>query len=144
MGRGRGVTCVVVLLTLLGLPVAAVACDLACPEAATALAAVEPVPERVAPARGARCHESAAAPDAPGAATVVQPGIVVHGCDHPTVVSTHRPFDGLRLQAPEARTLDVVGHLAARLAPHAVMAALAQARPPTPPPLGGFSPVLRI
>ena len=144
MARWRLATCGVVLLALLGLPMAAVVCDLACPEAATAVAVATPSPERVAPVHGAPCHESAAAQRSSGAPVVIEPGAVVHGCDHPAVVSTHRPFDGLRLHAPAASSAGVARHLAAGLAPHAVMAALAPARPPTPPPLGGFSPVLRI
>lgn len=149
----RLVTTVTVLLVMLGLPVAPVVCDLACPQA-TVVTTVAPRAARVAsPSGHAPCHEAAAAPaevaghgsavskaPASGVALGSRP---LHGCDHPVVVASRGTVEGFRLLAPVV-ALDAAMHLGARQAPHARLVQFSSARPPSPGPSGAFSPILRI
>lgn len=154
-----GLTCrlftsVTVLLVMLGLPVAPVFCDLACPQAPVT-ASVAPRPATVGSAPGhAPCHDAPAARSELAAngisvAQAAKPDVVVigshplHGCDHPVVVAARATVDGFRLLAPVV-ALDAAMHLGARQAPHARSVQFASSRPPSPGPAGAFSPILRI
>jgi hypothetical protein len=148
----RLVTSLTVLLVMLGLPVAPVICDLACPQATT-VAPVAAPPTVVSTSGHVPCHEAttaaaAAAPD-DGLASQAATSVLVlasrpmHGCDHPVVVASRGTFEGFRLLAPVV-ALDAAPHLGARQAPHARIVRLASARPPSPGPSGAFSPILRI
>jgi hypothetical protein len=140
---------VTLLLALIGLPVAAVACELACPEAPPALhvaAAERPV---VGAPASPSCHETRTdvAQTAPGpstsSSTAGASSSRAHGCDHPAVATAPRSEGGVRVPQPTG---------AAALAPALVVlhtrhswlvSAPRQARAPASPPLA-FSLVLRI
>lgn len=145
----RGLSALAVVLAMLGLPVASVYCEIACPQASSAAAHASPPSDRIAALPGAGpCHEApGAAVSAPGqpSATVGLSSMPAHACDHPAVVSSRRANEGLRVPAPVAMSaLPATPHLAMHLAPRAVAAEFTRERPPTPRPVGAFSPVLRI
>lgn len=150
----RIATGLVLLLALTGLPVAAVLCDLVCPQELAGGAATPAPALRVAAAHVVSCHEvvGAAAPASSDAAARPDNGrrgdlvdaAPAHGCDHPTVVAARWSPERPRL-TPPSLTWDTP------LAPtsHAAWsarrtAALPHARPTAPLTVGAFSPVLRI
>jgi hypothetical protein len=140
-----------VLLAMLGLPVASVLCDLACPPASGDEAREAPrTPDRIAAVGGGvPCHEVADA--AMAAADDARPPLVgihstpTHGCDHPTVVSLRRSAEGVRVPAPPVIVVpatlqrDWTHHVS-----HGRTERWMPARPATGGAVGAFSPVLRI
>ena len=129
----RVLTGAVLLAVLIGLPVAPVWCELACPQEHGLTAHAEPVEPP--------CHDAAAGPagQPSGDLALTAPPV---GCEHPTLVSA-RPPDA-RVVAPEPSPAIVLSHLAP-LAPKAAGRLVIRAvRDPAPPRGPTFSPVLRI
>lgn len=121
------------LVVLLGLPVAPVWCELACPQG-------HGVAVQAAPA-GAPCHEASAGSSVPpgdGPALAAPVG----GCDHPTTVSARLP--DVRVVAPVPSTTVAASYLAPFAPAAAGRLTVAAVRGPAPPRGPTFSPVLRI
>lgn len=140
------------LLVMLGLPIAPVVCDLACPQAPLATSPASRA-VTVASTGTAPCHESAgsgtAAPHraAPTTTTVATAASLasspMHGCDHPVVVASRATSEGFRLYAP-AVALETSLHVGTGQPSPARAERRPFARAPSPPPTGAFSPILRI
>ncbi len=139
------------VLVLLGLPVAPVLCDLACPQASSAVALGSGSTPSVAAAHSsAPCHDSTAgeaaaglAASAPPAATAVLDVSPGHRCEHPRVLAPRAP-QSLRLPEPLVAPWHTARLAFAFLALHALGATLAATGAPSPPAGAAFSLVLRI
>jgi hypothetical protein len=148
MGRWRVASGLVLLLVMLGLPVAPVVCDVACPLPASETA--EPASHQViaSTSAAAPCHDAA---DTPGAEAETAASLVSaagvhaaeHDCEHPPVLSAPRAPEALRVPEPSTTALGTSSHLSMMAASHDVVATRAAALTPAPSP-GAFSPVLRI
>ena len=148
-------TGLVLLLAMVGLPIMPVLCDAVCPQASPALTTARAASTSRVAAAQPDCHEvpRQAAHLAEAAGTregdvdrrTIATSAPVHGCDHPTVVSSRWSADGMRVPPPQVLTRDVTTHLSALQAPSVVQAVVrSSAGPPTRAPLGAFSLVLRI
>jgi hypothetical protein len=140
-----------VLLAMLGLPVASVLCDLACPQAsADASRVATRTPARIAAVDSAvPCHEVADAA-ASGAEDARLPVVGIrstptHGCDHPTVVSLRRSAEGVRVPAPPVIAVPAIQHRDwSHHVPTVVTARWMPEGPAAVRAVGAFSTVLRI
>jgi hypothetical protein len=137
-----------VLMAMLGLPIASILCDLACPRAgASGVHAERPVARTVAAGADAPCHEATASTARPAdvaPAPVATASLPRHDCDHPTVLSTRRTADGVRLDAPFPTIAVAPTPLVDPQAIRSSGRARTTQRPPAAGTLGAFSPVLRI
>jgi hypothetical protein len=138
---------VTLLLALIGLPVAAVACELACPEALPAprvAAVARPV---VGAPASPSCHETRAdvAQTGPStsSSTAGPSSPRAHGCDHPAVVTAPRSESSLRVPPPTAAAVLAPALVVLPTRHSWLVSAPRQARAPASPPLA-FSLVLRI
>lgn len=145
----------VLLLVMLGLPVAPVLCELACPQPVSAVA-VPPAPRHVlaSASRGAPCHDAGKRDtahheaNADAAVAVAHAGAMGaaehHGCDHPAVVTSPRSAESLRLPAPALIATETSQHLSPLTSSSTVVTMLAAARAPARAPASSLSLVLRI
>jgi hypothetical protein len=140
----------VLLLVMLGLPVAPVVCELACPLPAAESAVPTPVQVVASATEHAPCHSPAGADgDEAMAAAVPVSGSGMaagaqHACEHPAVLSSPRAQEALRLPVPSETAWETLRHLSPRAGSQTSVGTLAAARPPSYPPGAAFSPVLRI
>jgi hypothetical protein len=132
-GAWRVLSGAVMLVVLLGLPVAPLWCELACPQEHAASSSA-PVRE------SSPCHETAAS--AVAADDVAMTASTASGCDHPDVVSA-RPPDA-RALAPAPVAVGELTHLAPFAQAAAGRPAVRAVRGPAPPRGPTFTRVLRI
>ncbi len=137
------------LLALIGLPVAAVACELVCPEALPAphvAAAARPV---VGAPASPSCHETRADVAQTGSGPSTSSSTTgpssprAHGCDHPAVVTAPRSEGSLRVPQPTAAAVLAPALVVLPTRHSWLVSAPRQARAPASPP-PAFSLVLRI
>jgi hypothetical protein len=151
IGWCRVVSGLAVLLAMLGLPVASVLCELACPQASAEVSrGATRTPARIAAVgSGVPCHEVADAA-ASGAEDARLPVVAIHstpahGCDHPAVVSLRRSAEGVRVPAPPVIAVPAILQRDwSHHVPPGVTARWMPEHRAAVGTVGAFSPVLRI
>lgn len=144
----RVLTGMVMVLALIGLPVAPVVCDTLCPPVQAAAKDVQG-PRLQSAHAPAPCHQAAPSAEAGAVAlisdTAAASGMAArphHACDHPVIVTARSTAGDLRVLPPVVLAIVLPHELALP-----VRRGLSQRADFTrPPPLavGAFSPVLRI